>query len=738
MIHSFYLRRLSIKNSSRIEDVLVIFLGSDEFDEASFVTAVTKDIRDNLEPDAVMFLVRSSSLEEVSAKFLSSRLIEQLLSVRLRDKVPIAVVAFDARGAEVKRRTFPEGTEGTSITLDSLRRPIITAIFRDRRGFVESTDTYHFENPSGKHTERFIRLSNLLHSSAEISLLAFCALPQIPEQVTVLYVDTPSFFPIVSAINDHRRSMLPGGSPLLTESFGSYEGLKDFRFDELETSFGLISASSSGSLADLLVSEHNFERKQILHFLYLGKFAEKLLIVADLSLDSEVNPEGFKDLPSKQPMSTCVLCEAGSIAIPLRGDQFEPAGPQTSPLYLKKTDAPEGLRTLIGKLAGDQVLGVGLGAKNTDQPRLYYVDPTRLIANKAYSPDLDYIVKRSSPAGAEYVICLDDGSVSMAEQVANHLGSVSKAPIIISRSELDKIPQGTISPIILVSAVIESGRSLLDISRDLRTITPEAPLSYVIGLNKTSGDEHREALLGNLSQTSGAAAHPVVAVRKIVLPPSVEDHSWGREGDILRSLTEKLPDGAEKDVLAARMGKLDDKNCILYDDLFLPSPTLQPLAIRPGFVFAWTGANIKDYSQADVFYTISSVLQRLRANSEKPGTRALRSNWFQQTVLAPDTFSRYNDGIIQASFLRAASPSELNYAERRDLSKELTRIATRILRGGRTARGEAALELLMALATGRLTLHRDDIHELTAIDGDLPQLERELLQICKLRLSRNV
>jgi hypothetical protein len=91
------------------------------------------------------------------------------------------------------------------VKFSDFRRRAITSIFNTRHGFVESTATYHFENPSGRHTERFIRLSNILARGAEIAFIGFCTLPNVPERATTAYLDTPSLYAVVAAINERSR-----------------------------------------------------------------------------------------------------------------------------------------------------------------------------------------------------------------------------------------------------------------------------------------------------------------------------------------------------------------------------------------------------------------------------------------------------------------------------------------------------------------------------------------------------
>ncbi|SFG35652.1 hypothetical protein SAMN05518801_1191 [Novosphingobium sp. CF614] len=82
------------------------------------------------------------------------------------------------------------------------------------------------------------------------------------------------------------------------------------------------------------------------------------------------------------------------------------------------------------------------------------------------------------------------------------------------------------------------------------------------------------------------------------------------------------------------------------------------------------------------------------------------------TVLSVETFSRYNDGVIQASFLRAALPIELNYQDTPTESRLMLDLLRQMIRYRDRQQGEALAEFLLALACGRLRLVRDDIAKL--------------------------
>jgi len=81
-------------------------------------------------------------------------------------------------------------------------------------------------------------------------------------------------------------------------------------------------------------------------------------------------------------------------------------------------------------------------------------------------------------------------------------------------------------------------------------------------------------------------------------------------------------------------------------------------------------------------------------------------------VLSPRCFDRFNDGVIQASILRAAHPAELDYSIDEKLSRDMWHVLDTIFSANSTQAGEAALEFLLALAMKRLKLETKDLETL--------------------------
>jgi hypothetical protein len=86
----------------------------------------------------------------------------------------------------------------------------------------------------------------------------------------------------------------------------------------------------------------------------------------------------------------------------------------------------------------------------------------------------------------------------------------------------------------------------------------------------------------------------------------------------------------------------------------------------------------------------------------------LRTGLFQHALICPETFTRFNDGVIQAALLRAAYPAELNYSVSPEMSNDMKRLLLKWLQYSDQPAGAAAGEFLLAIAVGKLKLRGKD------------------------------
>lgn len=84
----------------------------------------------------------------------------------------------------------------------------------------------------------------------------------------------------------------------------------------------------------------------------------------------------------------------------------------------------------------------------------------------------------------------------------------------------------------------------------------------------------------------------------------------------------------------------------------------------------------------------------------------MRQSVFVRNIIDPGNFSRFNDGIIQASILRAANPEELAYNIDSDLSQEMFNTFETLIKYHTDEQGEALIEFLYSLAIKKMTLKK--------------------------------
>ncbi|RIJ29631.1 hypothetical protein [Henriciella algicola] len=698
--------RCDLEDGPSLHEVLLVFSHRGQVNCDYLADRLDRNIKANLPPDEILIAV-PAPLANDTAQLLQEDITLKAHIKRFAKRSTITVVGFGLQGEDVKHIHVDGPQAPFQTQLSDLPRRVMTAIFQKHGGFVQSRETYHFVNPSQRHTRQFIRVSNILVSAGEIGFMAYACLPFIPQLIDRIFLDTPTLHSVAASINEIRAAF---NAPLLdVENFRSYDGLSGGGFEFDDQSLVLISASSSGGLARKLTGEYDVLPENIVHLIYLGNGADRIRAVCDLALDQKLNPYGVRKLPEVYSSEDCKYCREGSFQVHLHGDQFDIKGPQPEPVLLRKQDAPRSLAETMSRMVGLRALSIMLGEDETSRKRDFFVEFENLLGDASYQRRVEFVLRRTIPASATHIIQIDEYSASLAKLVKEFISDNNGNADILGPDDIDRIKPDEKTTILVVAAAIESGRCLTDINRDLRSVAQGSPIIFLVGVEKTTAMGRREALKNTLVQTRNAIKHDFFAIDQLTLPRASAHTAWNDELEFLTRFQPTLSK-FDEDRVSARLGRLRKTSEPLIDDLFLAAPNNKVLKIQEGFVFWSASTKFAEATQADVYFTIASVLQRLRANTDEDQAKsAIRSVWYHQTVIDPANFARFNDDIIQACLLRAATPSELNYTDSAEESRELARIITGIVRAADRVRGQAAPEFMLALATRRLKLRDEDL-----------------------------
>ena len=154
---------------------------------------------------------------------------------------------------------------------------------------------------------------------------------------------------------------------------------------------------------------------------------------------------------------------------------------------------------------------------------------------------------------------------------------------------------------------------------------------------------------------------------------------------------------------------------------------LKNLSLSQDFVF-WDGwkYDIKEIDSEAVFLTIAAVLENLRDSNDYD---SLQSHVYQQAVLDPENFSRFNDGLIQSCLWRAARESETDYRGSDDLSLAMSSVILTLIKSN----AESTIDMLMGIACGKIKLTEKSLQAFLelALECDLTDLSRDLMNYIK-------
>ncbi|GAD09297.1 hypothetical protein GFGA_1d1139 [Gluconobacter frateurii NBRC 103465] len=697
---------------------LVVFSPQSMIPLGDLYDLLMEDIGVNLQPDVLVFLVR----DNVAAKINT-----QLGELGAEDwRVPIntttvVVVGFTQTGC--LGNVYP--VSGPDIRIDdatfaTLQDRGLCELFHRRDGLVRPSETTHFVHPSGKHSKAFIRAANLLVLGPEVMFVAMTILDHLASDLEYICVDTSSIASVGHAAIQLRQLFDSNYVAPMVNSFSSWPGINGaYDFMQPKKTLALISASTSGNMARALVQRKMLLEDRVLILFGLIEHSSEVAVLCNLAGD----PRYGDKLPlvtEEYRESDCPLCRAGSTPVHFVGDQFLADAIQHVGIKITGRDIEDDSKAFLGRYRCLGALGMRQQSNNATAVDTYFVDIIKLKGS-VFDDRVKAASERHVAASTKLVVNAGDpGSAQLALEIA-HQYAPKSVGTPLSAKDVDKVaPNSVHGSVLIVTGCIGSGGCLQSISRDLRDPAGDAPRTYLIGVAKHTQHSRHTSLRGDLVYSSTDYKHAVVIIEELTLPERHGPSAWEVEREALNGLIQPGSNAAlDPDLVKAvtnRISAIDGLQGSV-DSFFWAAPNGTPLGLRKTFAF-WDG----DYdpakaSHGDILFTIACVLENLR-DGRSP---RLHQTAFRHSFIAPSTFGRFNDGVIQSAFLRAAMLGELDYSGDEDASREMARLLKRIFGEWDRPRGEATVEFLISLMCGRMRLKGADLVDcLQELDGAPP------------------
>ena len=611
----------------------------------------------------------------------------------------MSVVPYDGEAKAVSDRIVAihrgEEEDGWDISdgdIHAYAKAAVADIFDDTSTLLKAPHGYLFRKPSGQEERYFIRAGNLLRNPATLSVFNYLLLRVLPPACSTIYIDSFTILSFALGLKSLVRYFSQHGSgeanPLQIESMHSYKMSKEFRIPNKRDYLILISASTSGGLADKLVAEKEADRERIIH----------LLGVAPKGSALEHSSIYFR---SVQPAP---LVHHSRGVIEIGTEEFIVAQGSPRAVRISRAHVDRNASKELEKEFYFDALKLHEPRSN---PQTGY-STLSVVAGaeqRRQSPVMGWVAEKlvhEIPGSVRMVIHLDDGlSKWVSFLLKKELGGRVNVRSATQIQTLD-LPS-SIVVIAFQDDDLEGFRRVNIVLRHKRFVHCHYVVCYAFPNSRPEFQRLKDDLRQSKGLRRGWSNY-------LVLPVGNADlhESFALDGEALSEESVAPLSGVLGDRLVAALYARHRRPTIPQDGLFLPRIDGRPIKLRPGSIFL--GVNEPAACQLTTYAMVSSAMQnaRDRGKDGEDGGLTFDENPFVRAVLDPSMFVRFSDGILQASLLRSAHPAELDYSASDDLSGQFATTGLSVIYGCENEVGDAALEFIYALATKKVKLRQAD------------------------------
>lgn len=572
----------------------------------------------------------------------------------------------------------------------------------------------YFLLPSGVYATHFIRIANIFKESQDINVLSIFLLLYFKDNPDIIYSDTPTIFPLIYSCILYKNINKSEVYNPRVKFYSSNHVTKD-EIENIGKSLFIVSTSINGSLPKKL-NDLGIDWSKIVVL-----FAFDNSIVSRYSIMSKQNSIEIlsTEFVSKKPDEFKKLYPNRTFEIKFEDEQFIPSPPTVSRFKINLSDAPNNLSDLMYNYLNYDFVSCYKGKNSLDKTRDIYIDVSKLLID-FNSVDLNHFEKKTKhliinqlPINIKSIIYVDDAESKYIADKIQEYYQIAHSIIVESIYYKDLKLDDTFSEpscYLVCSSCISNGKKISDVSRKLRT-QEHSQIIYFNGFVRCIDEKAYSNLMSNIKYGKYNEFHTYsfITIDTILLPNEDSDSiSWEFEKELINILlegfnifeTKTLINDNTTEYFQNRYNELNNNIDGLINNVYLKKSNGNRLVLNKNFAFfKFTNWNPKDIQQSKVYFSILSVLHNFRIKKN------IKQTIYERHIFDPENFNRYNDGIIQASFLRAATNKELNYEIDSNASSLMATIIISSIDDSNN-KDTAPYEFLMAICIGKLTLQK--------------------------------
>ncbi|QBY56446.1 hypothetical protein [Cupriavidus oxalaticus] len=707
-MNGFFAFDWALDSGSPVQNFHFLFKPPGALNAANLADAIEAGLQGINPPDVVAIICEQAEADSVTQAF-GQPLLAQAAS-RTSSKVCLCICSFNHGGSVTLVEAVTNPVPGLGQLLrgrtPAIRNAGLKRLFSAKHVSVVAPPGFTFVKPSQKRSTHFLRAEEALTEVEGVQFLAFALLEKLRSrslkvgtQLEVIFVDTMGIAAVAYALREMYCALYGVPKPRVV-TFHSHEGIDKIDAPLHGTSFTLISASSSMNLERDWKQKVKCDATEVVTLLTLvdAKDAEDALCALPV-------PEGLDDRRRHNHLKD----------LPIVGERFAPEELLPKSVLLRKAEHRlQHVSDFCQAFGRNGALAVqARGPIPASKIRPIYFDGRKLLEDAAFRAFADKLTSQQTAASVSSVIYQNDeasheiakycaASLQKVMQRASPLALISDHEIETGDAELDRD-----AGILVVAAVVGRGTRLLSISRDLRDIHAGAR-TYLIGAQIAETASQLAALRPNLKHSASGAEIRIERFRGVAVGQGIAD-SFQEEFQLLRNSQRQFGDA-----YATRLNGLDGSPNGLGNTVFMPRDDglAESMRLRPDFAYWDPFYCESDETNAAVLVTAGALLQHAREAKFASEIDRLATDAFQQVILNPENFTRYNDGVIQAALLRCARPSELDYSRESNASQFMLDFLANVFDQHNRRQGEAACEFAFALYTRKLRLQQQHLEEL--------------------------
>lgn len=701
-----YIFTLPITVDDCPKKVLVIFSGQLECTDTNFIGKIEKELqRHPVKPDEVLYLY-PAYINEYVTKAVNEK--GPFFSGITRfQSIPVSIISFD-ESAKL-RATKVVGVSRVCKDTERLKRAIVQAGLyglaksKKDRVIMKAPWGTTFIKPSGGEYDEFIRAGELAVGDSEHAFVAFCLLTKKPADRVIgkILIDSSSISVYIEAMTFFLSKFSNAPFHKISyDSFNSYNDLDINKPDVVEDLWVIVSASLSNNLGIKIAKEWHLDHEQILTILSYSKNHSDRANGHESLVDISALSDSFK-----REKDTGSLLKVKVI-----GEHFTAEVEVPNTVMIKASHKTKEIASWI-----DPNKSNGLIQCNLKTPKGPEVSPVHInfdIYLNKHNTDLtqwlSLIVDWHIPTKVHSLIydTTDTASIALATTITGILsnnGITSFNDVDFSEAET-KVTGA--SAAIILTPVLYTGVQLLKLNRSLRISKHQGNRIYICPFVIFNSNPELDKFRNSLLYGPHGMKYQFFSKHQAFTGSSSSKNSWVSELNIIGNLSHPFWN--------YRSTQISKRSVGLEGHIGTPSlPTCEKLGFTKDFAFWKPGYKPCEINPEAMYLTVSTILQGLRdKKTTSIDNDSLYSYVYQHSVISPENFSRFNDGLIQSCLWRAASSRELDYRGGETLSQTFAEILTNLINDNATGVNNAALDLLMGIAMKKIKVletHLKDI-----------------------------